>query len=78
MTEGEPRFTDLEAPLTDAPLLTFPDPSLAPLRELETHMPFVRRHVGPGASQTQQMVEALGRTTLDALIDEAVPEDHPR
>jgi glycine dehydrogenase len=60
--------------LTDAPLLTFPDPSLAPLSELETHMPFVRRHVGPGISQTDQMVEALGRPSLDAVIDEAVPK----
>ena len=60
--------------MTDAPLLTFPDPSLAPLSELETHMPFVRRHVGPGHSQTEQMVEALGRASLDAVIDEAVPK----
>ena len=60
--------------MTDSPLLRFPDPALAPLRELETHMPFVRRHVGPGASQTQQMVDALGRTSLEALIDEAVPK----
>jgi glycine dehydrogenase len=60
--------------LTDAPLLKFPDPALAPLSELETHMPFVRRHVGPGHSQTEQMVEALGRASLDAVIDEAVPK----
>ena len=59
--------------MTDAPLLRFPDPALAPLRELETHMPFVRRHVGPGLSQTEQMVAALGRASLDAVIDEAVP-----
>src|SRR5829696_1852010 len=73
MTEGEPRFIDLEAPLTDAPLLTFPDPAAAPLRDLETHMPFVRRHVGPGISQTEKMVSALGRTSLESVIDEAVP-----
>jgi glycine dehydrogenase len=73
MTEGEPRFIALEAPLTDAPLLSFPDPSLAPLSDLETHMPFVRRHVGPGISQTEHMVKALGRSSLDAVIDEAVP-----
>ncbi|MCZ3386609.1 MAG: aminomethyl-transferring glycine dehydrogenase subunit GcvPA, partial [Actinomycetia bacterium] len=37
-------------------------------------MPFVRRHVGPGAAQTEHMVAALGRPSLDAVIDEAVPE----
>ncbi|HEX5017184.1 MAG TPA: glycine dehydrogenase (aminomethyl-transferring), partial [Actinomycetes bacterium] len=37
-------------------------------------MPFVRRHVGPGISQTEHMVSALGRTSLDAVIDEAVPK----
>ena len=37
-------------------------------------MPFVRRHVGPGAAQTEHMVAALGRASLDAVIDEAVPE----
>ncbi|MCZ3389322.1 MAG: aminomethyl-transferring glycine dehydrogenase [Actinomycetia bacterium] len=37
-------------------------------------MPFVRRHVGPGATQTAHMVAALGRSSLDSVIDEAVPE----
>jgi glycine dehydrogenase len=60
--------------MTDSPLLRFPDPSLAPLRDLESHIPFVRRHVGPGVSQTEHMVDVLGRASLDALIDEAVPK----
>ncbi len=68
---------DTTAPDTNAPaagLLTRQDPATAPLASLETHMPFVRRHVGPGASQTEHMVAALGRASLDAVIDEAVPE----
>ncbi|HVQ17667.1 MAG TPA: aminomethyl-transferring glycine dehydrogenase, partial [Actinomycetes bacterium] len=37
-------------------------------------MPFVRRHVGPGLGQTQQMLAALGFSDLDALIAAAVPD----
>ena len=55
-------------------LLTREDPATAPLAALEAHMPFVRRHVGPGETQTAHMVNALGRSSLDAVIDEAVPE----
>jgi glycine dehydrogenase len=57
----------------DAGLLGRLDPATAPLSALETHMPFVRRHVGPGENQTDLMVAALGRSSLDALIDKAVP-----
>jgi glycine dehydrogenase len=35
---------------------------------------FLRRHIGPNAAQTKQMLELLGRPSLDALIDEAVPK----
>lgn len=34
---------------------------------------FVRRHVGPSSEETRQMLNPLGFTTLEALIDEAVP-----
>src|SRR5581483_1776258 len=34
---------------------------------------FSRRHIGPDAGQTRAMLAQLGRPTLDALIDEAVP-----
>src|SRR6185369_4605171 len=34
---------------------------------------FARRHIGPNAEQTRQMLGLLGRASLDALIDEAVP-----
>ena len=60
--------------LPDPDLLTRQDPATAPLTDLETHMPFVRRHVGPGEAQTEHMVAALGRSSMDAVIDEAVPE----
>jgi glycine dehydrogenase len=35
---------------------------------------FPRRHIGPDAVQTKEMLQLLGRPTLDALIDEAVPK----
>ena len=35
---------------------------------------FERRHIGPGAAEIRQMLEALGYDTLDELIDAAVPE----
>ena len=34
---------------------------------------FADRHIGPGYEATRQMLEVIGRQTLDALIDEAVP-----
>ena len=35
---------------------------------------FVRRHIGPDAEQTRQMLELCGFESLDALADGAVPE----
>lgn len=34
---------------------------------------FVRRHIGPGASDTQEMLNALNVKTLDELISQTVP-----
>ncbi len=34
---------------------------------------FVKRHIGPSADELEQMLKALGFSTLDALIDQAVP-----
>src|SRR6266404_3055302 len=34
---------------------------------------FVRRHIGPGTEETREMLDVLGYSSLDALIDEAVP-----
>ncbi len=35
---------------------------------------FVRRHVGPSASETQAMLEAIGVNSLDELIRQTVPD----
>src|SRR5258708_1026850 len=35
---------------------------------------FVPRHIGPSPSDVQQMLDVLGVTSLDALIDATVPE----
>jgi len=34
---------------------------------------FTRRHIGPGTGDTGKMLQLLGRPTLEALIDEAIP-----
>ncbi|HWY76553.1 MAG TPA: aminomethyl-transferring glycine dehydrogenase, partial [Verrucomicrobiae bacterium] len=36
---------------------------------------FARRHIGPDAAATRQMLETLGFTGLDAMIDAAVPPE---
>jgi glycine dehydrogenase len=36
--------------------------------------PFARRHIGPSAQETTEMLKALGCDTLDLLIDQVVPE----
>jgi glycine dehydrogenase len=36
---------------------------------------FSRRHIGPSAKETAEMLSAIGAESLDALIDEVVPED---
>jgi glycine dehydrogenase len=35
---------------------------------------FARRHIGPDAQETEQMLQALGAPSLDAFIESAVPE----
>src|SRR5690606_2605338 len=37
--------------------------------------PFTRRHIGPGPEEAQAMLEALGYTSLDALIEDAIPSN---
>src|ERR1051325_78241 len=34
---------------------------------------FARRHIGPDAAEQKEMLAALGLTSLDALVDAAVP-----
>ncbi len=38
-------------------------------------MNFADRHIGPGEKQTEQMLEALGVESLDALCEKTVPRD---
>ena len=35
---------------------------------------FVRRHVGPDDDELRHMLDTLGADTLDALLDETLPE----
>src|SRR5262245_61004466 len=49
-----------------------PAPPLADL--LADPDSFVRRHIGPSPSEIEQMLQILGASTLDELIDTAIPE----
>ena len=43
------------------------------LHQLSNHQEFISRHVGPDAEETQQMLEYLGLSTLDELLEQTVP-----
>ncbi len=45
------------------------------LNSLEQTQDFIRRHIGPSAAQTQIMLNDIGAESVDALIDEIVPND---
>ncbi len=45
-------------------------PSLA---DLEPGANFIRRHIGPSASETAAMLKTIGAASLDAFIDKVVP-----
>ncbi len=44
------------------------------LVDLEMREDFVRRHLGPGATQISQMLDLLGMESLDDLVEKAVPK----
>jgi len=44
------------------------------LEDLKMRGDFVRRHIGPGEPQIEEMLGLLGLESLDELIDKAVPE----
>ena len=44
-----------------------------PLSELEQTTDFVRRHIGPGEAEIATMLELLGLSSLDELIERTVP-----
>ena len=45
------------------------------LAQLEQSQDFIRRHIGPSEAQTQAMLNDIGAESIDALIDEIVPND---
>ncbi len=45
-----------------------------PLSDLENKVDFVRRHIGPGEEQISEMLETVGASSLDDLIDRTVPK----
>ncbi|RAP59211.1 aminomethyl-transferring glycine dehydrogenase [Oleiagrimonas sp. MCCC 1A03011] len=48
-------------------------PSTPSLRDLEQHDAFVARHIGPNDAEIQQMLEAVGHDSLEAMTDAIVP-----
>ena len=44
-----------------------------PLSDLEQSTDFTRRHIGPGPADIAAMLETLGMTSLDELIEKVVP-----
>lgn len=45
------------------------------LNQLEHHDAFIHRHIGPSAEQQQQMLDRVGASSLNALIQQIVPLD---
>ncbi|TDF35021.1 aminomethyl-transferring glycine dehydrogenase [Alteromonadaceae bacterium M269] len=43
------------------------------LAQLEQTTDFIRRHIGPGASETASMLSDIGASSLDDLIEQTVP-----
>ncbi|MBD1898144.1 aminomethyl-transferring glycine dehydrogenase [Coleofasciculus sp. FACHB-129] len=44
------------------------------LEEMGEPISFVQRHIGPSPDEVQQMLEVLGISALDALIDQTIPQ----
>lgn len=45
------------------------------LSQLENSGAFIERHIGPDAAQQQEMLNAVGAQSLNALIGQIVPKD---
>ena len=45
----------------------------ATLTELEMHGDFIRRHIGPSDHDIEAMLEELGCSSVDDLINQVVP-----
>jgi glycine dehydrogenase len=55
------------------PVKELPNP-VSPLDLLKPSDSFVNRHLGPKGAKVEHMVEVLGVTSLDALIEQTVPQ----
>ena len=44
------------------------------LHELENHQDFHARHIGPNDAEIDEMLRAIGASSLDAMVDAIVPE----
>ncbi len=44
------------------------------LAQLEQKQDFIRRHIGPGEAEMAQMLELVGASSLDDLMQQTVPE----
>ena len=44
------------------------------LQDLEQNDQFIHRHIGPSKNEITQMLDKLGMSSLDELIDKVVPD----
>ena len=44
-----------------------------PLSELENHVEFIRRHIGPNDEQIKEMLSMLGVDSLEELVASTLP-----
>ncbi|TVS13205.1 MAG: glycine dehydrogenase (aminomethyl-transferring) [Wenzhouxiangella sp.] len=49
-------------------------PQATTLTELEAHDDFIRRHIGPGAQDLADMLDTVGADSLEALVDDTMPD----
>ena len=50
-------------------------PAVSPSRPVSEGDEFARRHLGPAPQDIERMLESMGVPSLDALIDEVVPQN---
>src|SRR5436305_10182134 len=63
-----------ETPIASKSLIPAEAPGRPATASMSPTDSFARRHIGPGPEESQAMLEALGFTDLEALIDTAVPK----
>ena len=52
----------------------FPALTMTTLHDLENHQDFHARHIGPNDAEIDEMLRAIGASSLDAMVDAIVPE----